>query len=245
MARIVYTIGEIFGSIGGLTFQRNRSGKIVRTRPTVGKKSTTPQQNAHIKHTQLLQEYQNLTLEQKQQWDTYAATFPKINKFGQEKTLTGQNWYESINFWRKALALPTLSTPPPHTLPQSPPDFDIEITETQLKLKPTQPHNYTDSPVIVWVSIPTSRATNSINQQRKFALIITEDPGSEINITTEWEAATGLTWQPLTSFPNAQIFVCLESVRTESGITSPMLCKKANTTITPITEESNLYYYSE
>src|SRR3990167_8787809 len=128
MARIVYTIGELFGSIGGLTFQRNRSGKTVRMRPTVGKKSTTKQQESHLTHNNLLRGWQLLSLADKNEWNTYADTFTKTNKFGQEKELTGQNWYESINYWRNVLGLSELTTPPAHDLPTSPPTFEILLS---------------------------------------------------------------------------------------------------------------------
>jgi len=241
MARIVYTIGEIFGSIGGLTFQRNSSGKIIRGRPTVGKKSTSRQQRSHAVHNELLRGWQLLTNAQKDLWNTYGNTFVKINKFGQDKTLTGANWFESLNFFRQLLSLPLFTSPPAHLLPSSPPTFEIELTATTISINFTSAHDYVDSPVVVWVTIPTRKISNSINQIRKFALIISAAPADPLDITTEWETATGLSWSPVTNFPNANIFVCLESVKASSGITSPMVCGKKSTT--EFTEEETMYYY--
>lgn len=242
MARIVYTVGEIFGSIGGLTFQRNRSGKTVRMRPTVGKKSTGKQQQSHLSHNNLIRGWQLLTLTQKDSWNSYAITWTKQNKFGQEKTLTGANWYESINYWREVLGLALLTEPPAHDLPQSPPTFEILISENNIEINFTSAHDYADSPVIVWVTNPTRKISNSINQIRKFALIIDSAPADPLDITTEWETGTGLDWAPSTNFPNAEIFVCLESVKASSGITSAMICSKANTK--EETEASTFYYYA-
>jgi len=119
MARIVYTIGEIKGSIAGLTFQQNSSGKIVRARPQVRRTSTTKQQTAHQTQQNLLQQYQALTNTEKDLWNLYGKTFPKTNKYGQNKTLTGQNWFESINYQRLISALGSLAAPPAHVLPRS------------------------------------------------------------------------------------------------------------------------------
>jgi len=243
MARIVYTIGEIFGSIGGLTFQRNRSGKIVRMRPTVGKKSTSKQQSAHLTHNNLLRGWQLLTNAEKDLWNTYALTWVKVNKFGQDKSLTGQNWYESLNYFRTLLSLSLFTSPPAHDLPTSPPTFEILLSDSSIEINFTSAHDYADSPVIVWVTVPTRKISNSINQIRKYALIIDSAPADPLDITSEWETATGIPWSPLVAFPNANIFVCLESVKASSGITSPMICQKANTE--EETESTNFYYYSQ
>lgn len=243
MARIVYTVGEIFGSIGGLTFQRNSSGKIVRMRPTVGKKSTSKQQRSHLTQNNLLRGWQLLTNTQKNSWNDYASVWMKQNKFGQEKQLTGQNWYTSVNYMRKILSLSELTDPPAHDLPESPPTFTLQLSATEIKINFTSAHDYADSPVIVWVTIPTRKISNSINQIRKFALIIDSEPADPLDITAEWETASGLDWAPASNFPNANIFVCLESVKASSGITSPMICTKDNTT--NLTEETgNEIYYS-
>lgn len=242
MARIVYTLGELMGSVGGLTFQRNRSGKIVRQRPTVGKKNTTKQQRSHQLHANALRGWQLLTNEQRSNWNTYALTWTKENKFGQTKTLTGANWYESVNFWRNLLSLALLTNPPAHDLPERTPTFEILLSDTSVVISFTSAHDYVTSPVIVYTTNPTSKSTNSINQIRKYVTIIDADPGATLNITALWETATGLEWNPLINFPSANIFVCLESVRASSGITSAMSCGKENTN-TIITEEESILYY--
>jgi hypothetical protein len=229
MARIVYTIGEIFGSIGGLTFQRNRSGKIVRSRPTVGKKSTTKQQISHSKHQNFLSLWQSLTTSQKDEWNLYALTFQKTNKFGENKTLTGQNWFESVNYWRQKLSLPLHTSPPPHTIPPGPPTFKLKISDNDIEVIITTSFNFDENALIIWVTKPTLKITNSINQIRKLAKIATSAPLNIIDITNEFVEATGLQWKPYEIFPNTNIFVCLESVNKASGITSSMVCKKINT----------------
>jgi len=243
MARIVYTIGEMMGSVGGLTFQRNSSGKIVRFRPTVGKKSTRKQQASHLSHNNLLRGWQGLTLSQKIEWNDYAGTYTKINKFGQEKQLTGANWYSSVNFWRNILSLSELVTPPTHDLPESPPNFSIEITDNSISINFLDAHDYVDSPVIIWASVPTLRNSNSINQVRKYVTIVSATPTNPLNITTNWQIATGINFTPTMTFPDANLFICLESVKASSGITSPMICDKINTS-TVVSDGDDFIYYS-
>jgi len=242
MGRIIYTLGEIKGSIGNVTFQRNSSGTIVRLRPRINKSSSVKQMSSHTVHNDLLRGWQLLSLTEKGLWNAYANVWPKTNKFGQDKNLTGQNWFESLNYYRQLLSLSLFTSPPAHDLPTAPPDFDIIITSSSLSIEFTSSHDYVTSPVIVWTTIPTRKATTSINQIRKFAIILDADPGSDIDITTEWESATGISWSPIINFPNVNIFVCLESVRASSGISSAMVCKSENTQDN-LNEEETLYYY--
>lgn len=243
MARIVYILGELKGSIGDLTFQQNSSGKIVRLRPRKNRSSTTSQQRSHLLQNNLLQGWQLLTLVQKNSWNAYAGVWLKTNKFGQDKKLTGQNWFTSLNYYRGLLSLSLFTLPPAHDLPTAPPSFEIVLSDSSISIEFTSSHNYIDSPVIVWVTIPSRKNTNSINQIRKFAIILDTDPGTTLDITTEWETATGINWTPTITFPNANIFVCLESVKASSGITSSMICKKENTADN-LNEEETLIYYA-
>jgi len=229
MARIVYTLGELMGSVGGLTFQRNSSGTIVRTRPIPTKRTTTRQSATHTAHIHWLYEWQQLTQAQRDDWNTYASTWQKINKFGQSKTLTGQNWFETSNYYRTNIGETQLSNPPVHTLPQDPPTFDIYLSETAIRICATEAHDYINNPVILWVSPPTRRNTPTINQTRRLATILIVEPACGYDITTFWETAIGIPWTPSTLFPNANIFVCLQSIRRSSGITSALLCEKADT----------------
>ena len=242
MARITYTLGELVGSIGDLTFQRNNAGTIIRLRPKQKKSSTSKQTTAHIKHIQWLYEWQQLTQEERDLWNTYSATWTKVNKFGQTKTLTGQNWFESANYYRADLGESILTAPPVHDLPQAPPDYDINITADTISLTFNEAHDYVVSPVIVWVSAPTKRNTSSLNQTRRIALIIQAAPANPLDITSEWEAATGMTWDPENIFPTSNIFVFLQSIRRSAGIGSTLLTKNTNT-IEITSSESSIYYY--
>ncbi len=242
MARIVYTLGELKGSVGGLTFQNNSSGKIVRQRPNVKKTSSIKQQAAHQNHISLLQTYSLLTNEQKDLWNTYANTYTKINKFGESKELTGQNWYESVNYQRLIRSLGLFSVPPIHTLPPSVPPFEIVLSSDKIIIAAVRDFATDVSEINIWTTIPTTRVKPSVNQIRKFVGIITYPSSDTLDITTEWENATGLTWNPLTQFPRANIFVCLESVSTGSYITSALLCTKENTNEITTDTGSTIYY---
>lgn len=229
MARIIYTLGELKGSIGGLTFQNNTSGHTVRQRPIVRKSSTIKQQASHASHQSLLFEWQSLTVTEKDLWNTFASVHDKIDKFGITKTLTGANWFLSVNFMRLLMGLSLLTSPPAYASPSGAPTFTIELFPDKIKVYINPTYSSVSNNLIIWGALPTTRVKSTINQIRKYITIITAPFTNPFDITAAWEAATGLTWSPLTSFPNANIFICLENVATATGISSPMLCAKENT----------------
>ncbi len=235
MARILYgpLVTEVFGSIGGVTFQKNSSGSIIRSRPTLAHSSTPRQQQAHAYHQKYLLAWQDLTQANRDLWNTYATTWTKTNKFGQVKKLTGQNWFESVNYQLETGGQPFTSAPPPHDLPAEPPSFTLTANGTSLNLTTTSVYNNVRGRLSVWVSLPTRRNTLSLNQIRKKAGYIIPTIAIANNITSAWETATGLTWNPGLFFPDANIFVCLQNMRKSSGITSAYLCSKINVTGIP------------
>lgn len=229
MARIIYSLGELAGSVGANTFQRNAAGTIVRSRPMVSKSSTVRQQAAHASHQNLLYRYSLIGSDLKDLWNTFAAAHDKTNKFGQVKTLTGANWFLSVNYMRQLMDLSILTSPPDYDLPTDSPSFDILGSSTAIDLSITGDIDWDDMNLIVWTSLPTLRQKPTINSIRRFVTIFKTAPSDPQDITAAWEAATGLTWDPVNQFPNTNIFICVETVRKSSGITAPMLCSKFNT----------------
>jgi hypothetical protein len=242
MARILFGggVSAMRGSVGGLTFQNNTSGNIVRSRPHTSRASTPKQTTAHVALGQLLYQWQQITGEQQESWNMYAATWTKINKFGQVKRLSGANWFTAANFMRIQMELSILSSPPAHTLPQPPPEFFMSYDATHLYFNSISVFDYVNNSLILWSCTPTRTNTLSINQIRKQVVIWNAAPANPVDITSLWELATGISWAPTTVFPNANIFYCLQSVSKASGITSAMLCTK-NITVTPA-DDSMLYY---
>lgn len=243
MARILYGGGvtAIRGSIGGLTFQNNTSGNIVRARPHLSKASTKKQSATHVQLQTLQHAWQQITSDQQEAWNTYGTTWTKINKFGQVKTLTGSNWFVSVNFMRLAMSLSILADPPVHDIPPSPPEFGITFTPTELFFNYVSAFDFVNNALILSTTTPTRTASLSINRIRKQVVIWTADPGSPADITSLWEAATQMQFDPVNTFPNANIYFCLQSVTKASGITSAMYC------LLPIpieSESESIFYYS-
>lgn len=228
MARIVYTLGELKGSIGGVTFQNNASGHIVRQRPIVRKSSTIKQQASHASHQNLLHEWDLLTVTEKDLWNAFALVHTKVDKFGQTKSLTGANWFLSVNYMRLLMSLSILTSPPAYSVPSPAPTFTIQLFPDKILIFINPTYSTVSSNLIIWGALPTTRVMPTINRIRKYITIITAPFSNPFDITTAWETATGLTWDPLNIFPTSNIFICLENIGMATGITSPMLCAKEN-----------------
>lgn len=231
MARIVYgpLVTAVKGSIAGTTFQNNPSGAIIRARPRITRSSTIKQTVSHKKLDQLLFEWQNITQVQRDLWSAYASAHTKINKFGSVKKLTGQNWFTSVNWWRINLNESIFASPPPHNLPAGAPAFTVSINPSGIFILFPTPFVATNDSLIVWSSLPTKLNTLSINQIRKLVTRTETSPTSPWDITTAWSNATELDWLPSTLFPNSNIYVCLQTIRRDSSITSSFLCSKEST----------------
>ena len=243
MARIIYTLGELKGSIGNLTFQNNHSGKIVRQRPRVKSTSTIKQQESHQRLQLYLKAWQGLTDTQRDNWNSFASVHTKENKFGQLKKLTGENWFISVNISSGLYTGITFYDPPPYNLPQPVPSFEVIATDSDLYLTIADSFNWFLDSIILWTSLPCSKQKPSINQIRKYVLLQYTEPSQPIKFTNDWQNAVQLAWNPTLQFPNSNIFFCLQTVSKSSGITSPLLCKKINTkTVVEATDE--LIYYT-
>src|SRR3972149_7623759 len=117
MARITFTLGTIKGSIGGLTFQGNTSGSIIRQRPAPRKSSTLKQQASHANFLFLLKAWQDIAQDDRDLWNTYASLHEKINKTGESKLLTGMNWFISVNSQQYSQTATLIETPADYVLP--------------------------------------------------------------------------------------------------------------------------------
>jgi len=99
MARIIYgsIITDIKGSIGGITFQKNGSGTIARLKPRKNQTNTQKQRDQQPRLKEVQREWNLLSLVNKILWNDFASINNKIGLDGQEKKLTGYQWFLTIN----------------------------------------------------------------------------------------------------------------------------------------------------
>lgn len=114
MARIIYgsIITDIKGSIGGITFQKNGSGTIARLKPRKTKTNTQKQRDQQPRLKEVQRNWNELSLTNKILWNDFASVNKKIGLDGNEKVLTGYQWFITINENRLLFEDSILEVPP-------------------------------------------------------------------------------------------------------------------------------------
>lgn len=223
MARVQYgsLITDIQGSIGGFTFQKNRSGNIIRLRPSGNKKKSINQNLQQTSFFNSLKNWQNLTFANKQLWNDYALIWTKTNAFGQTKTLTGQNWYMSINQNFQQISKPTVSVPPAHILPTAPGNFIFMFNSTKLKIKFIPEFNPSNESLFIWATSPISKTSTSLQKDFRLIKVKKNGPFNEINIKNSWKNYFNIPYPPASSLDCFNIAIMIQTVHKISGLTSP------------------------
>lgn len=188
MARVIYSlpISELVGNLGGVTFQKNRSGNIVRRTGATPKNLTLKQSATLQANNYLIYNWQLLTLIQQQNWQTFANTYSRVNRWGQTKQLSGWNWYQAINNNRIITGNTITTTPPAYISPTAITPYTTIITPTQIAIQWLTGFDASSLYVVVYAS-----ATAHIPGTKKrgvFRFMKVFGPGvlTTIDITTEW-----------------------------------------------------------
>lgn len=222
MAKVQFGAGiaTIVGSIGGWTFHKNRSGDIIRLRGQASRESTKKQTIAHETHQNFLTEFQKLSEANKLLWDTFAVTFPKVDKFGVDKVLTGQNWFEAVNFNRVLIGETILQIPPAHDLPVAVPVTELIIDETTIKLDIATGTDLSNTAFIIRTTSPFTRTTTSVRSALRLTKVIEVAVDGIIDITADWETTHGIPYPPSTEAICIKIATMIQTINISSGITS-------------------------
>ena len=236
MAKVQFGAGisALSGSIGGWTFHTNRSGNIVRLRGGTFKSKSVKQTAAIAKHISLLNGFNALSAADKLSWDAFANAHTKVDKFGQTRTITGQNWYEAINSQRETLSLVRLSAPPMFQMPTGNSNFSLVVDATKIEVTKNNPKSPNDTSLLWWASPPLRRTTNSIQSSLRFIRVDRTQPFNVIDLTADWVTAFKCTWPPSPVASNFNIFVGLQIVRESSGLTDPINFQSAPLVVVPL-----------
>ncbi|MEE8153291.1 MAG: hypothetical protein V3T76_09720 [candidate division NC10 bacterium] len=216
-------IVNLTGSVRGWTFQFTRAGSIVRTKPIQRKSSTPKQTSEQSAFVTQIQAFQVLSLSDKVAWDAFAGLHPKDNKFGQQKLLTGQNWFTTINSARARLGLAQLDTPPAHTLPVPITSFNLTVDATKIEIDTITPDNPTDTGLFIDTTFPISQLSRAQRSPFRATDTVNSGPFGTIDLTSDWETAHSLVWPAGGSVDCYNIGVRLQPVNIVTGITGPAI----------------------
>lgn len=222
MARVQYgsIITDMIGSIGGLTFQHNRSGKIVRQKPT-GRKLVTFAQNARIHEFQTLVDlWSALSQTNKNLWNTWADTYTFYNNWGEEKALNGYNWFMSINGFLQLVGETLKTAPGSYATPLAVPEYTPLFQYDEVSFEFTSSFDHSDHYLLVWTTSPIRNNNPNIRGALRLTDIVAPGTDTIVDITSEWQSTHGLSL-PLTGGTSALACTfCVQTVHDTNGLAS-------------------------
>jgi len=209
------------GSIGGITFHSNRAGKIARLRPS-GRKSFTPlQSEQHAELQRYIVEWHSLTQELKELWNDYADTYTKTDRWGDVRTVTGFNFFFLINYNRVLVGETVLTSPPVHTVPNSPAAYTFKPETTKLELSFLVDFIRPGESLVIFTTPPLSQSSTSWRSQLRQTYISNAGTWGDINLTAYWVATHGLLYPPDSVDDVFTIGVAAKMINQNTGLDSP------------------------
>lgn len=132
-------VGQIAGTIGGITFQNWRGIQTLREKPTPHNPKTARQMEVRAINTELSRAWRDvLNQGQRIAWNQRATTFSWKTILGKTIKSTGENLFIKQNFQLLDFGLDRQITPPPLVMPPELTDIILEPQAAQLELKVPQ-----------------------------------------------------------------------------------------------------------
>lgn len=227
-------VTDIKGSVGGTTFSRNRSGLTAKAK-IVGKKNTTAKQQIELQNNTLLRnQWALLTLSQKQVWNEYAVINTKTNRYGTTKSLTGFNWFISVNnAWYYMYGV-FLYIPPAFAYPAFLPSFSISVSPSGLIVTWSTPIDTGLIDIFIFTSSPTRATAHLTRGLYRLTGKGVLDYSNTFDITSFWELAHGITWASIASSGKFYINIQIFAIAKSSGITGTGVTSLGEFTVTGI-----------
>ena len=204
-----------------MSFQHNRSGKIVRQRP-IQRKVNTFKQSARIAEFHNIQNaWFNLDIGDKSDWNDFADDHDKVNNWDETKSVNGYNWFMSVNSYLQLCGESLLDTPPTYLVPTTPGDYEAYVGDLALEIEFDPPFAHADYYLFIWCS-PVLRSAQVYNR-KAYRLVKIVDPGTNdvIDLEADWESTFGISFPvPGINEGNAILFA-VQTVHTDRGLASP------------------------
>lgn len=221
MAKVQYGsfVVNLTGSVGGTTFQRNRSGDIARNRGGTRRRQTTRQSTTSAEFTKFLTAWAFIGLANQTVWNDFAALNPFEDRYGTTKTLTGMNYFMSVNRSRDLVGLGLILFAPTNELPV-PFDLDIYTVDSALlQIQQTAGTGAIPDGLLVYCTGPVSRSTTSFRREMKLIHTQLGWDDSAINLNAAFQNTFGYPWSPTGDNDDYKVGIMLVSVDFDSGLT--------------------------
>lgn len=104
--------GQLSGSVGGVVAGHNKGGQYLRNRSIPTNPNSTRQQQQRSGFGAAAIAWRGLTAEQREDWESYAAASPRMNRLGESITVSGFNQYIRTNAFLTGIGLAAINDAP-------------------------------------------------------------------------------------------------------------------------------------
>src|SRR4030042_2559139 len=222
MARITYgaLVTEITGSIAGTTFQRNSSGAIGRQRAYSSANPSVLQSGNQVQLADLVTLWSTLSSADKNGWNAIAASYQHPTPWGNQKTLSGFQWFMCFNRQLLSVGQPVISAAGAYAIPPTPNAFLVlpDVSELVFQFSTA----YTSNPhYVVMYATPPLRS-NLLNIKKSSFIIDVRIYNSitTIDITSIYESYFNINWASFYASAQASIIIKLKAIYNLRGYNS-------------------------
>jgi len=214
MARVLYSaeINELKGSIGGTTFQRNKSGTISRLKSTLVYNPTFKQNSFRLAFSGIVNLWSVISFSNKLLWNAFALANTKYNYWNVVKVISGFNWFFHINQNRLACGQAYAPGPPVYSTPLFCPAFQTFALSDSLSIlfdSFSEKDNYY---LLVYATPPIRQMNLQSRQKLRLIKIIDPTPVLWHDLTTEFEDYFNFSWPSASNNEDYNILIAVSCV---------------------------------
>lgn len=193
MARIVYSglVDSIRGSIGGTTFQSNKHGYTVKSKPNMVH-PRSPLQNARkATFAGAVKAWQQLSDAQRTDWNTWASTYPQYAKYNPSSQLSGYELFVRQHAFLFLIGQSVITAPAYDVKPTDTLTFSLTLAGGVLSLVSSSTTKDAEWWVVCFISRPFPVSSNFIGTKARYFYSFENDDDNN-NITSAYIALFGV-----------------------------------------------------
>lgn len=223
--RLSEIIGLIRGSIGSVTFQKNKSGLIARRKPIPIRAPSVKKSLRGVQHVNNLVKYSALPFDTKELWSDFADLHDKTDKFGNVKGLIGANWFSAINFTRLLINESILNDPPTFLLPPAPVQPTGSLVNNEFIITNPFPVDDDDVAVLIYTTPFLRSSRTPLWPRYRLTTMLKVNPNDVIDLTAAWQETHS---RQLVTDDHDESFIigiAIQTVKISTGLRFPYLYK--------------------
>lgn len=183
-------ISEIHGKIGGIRFQRSKSGIIVSSNSYPANKNSNLQNISRVISSNLLNAWTNLSDSQRLLWHQFIQYMPVHQKDNKSLFLSDQQTFIKFNSYRLHYSLPILISPKFYKCAISPISLSAASDDVNLTIQADRAMISNDEFIILFMTIVFSSSINNPGSRYKLIKLVTTNT-DVYNITSLYTAIFG------------------------------------------------------